>query len=150
MRETYEISDRFIEAGDANHLLYEPLGSGLTFRRTRRYELEFEGERAAMEAFVRKTLFDEISQDLHEGEDAGLQGFTFFLDYGMKPGALDLEKEAILRYYSGITDPGFTLSSLKIRQRIYLFGGKTDESDRFVRDICNAAIHQWNVTQANV
>ena len=150
MRETYEISDRFIEASDANHLLYEPLGSGLTFRRTRRYELEYEGERSAMEAFVRKTLFDEISQEFHEGEEPALKGFTFFLDYGMKPGALDLEKEAILRYYAGIVDPGFTLGSLKIRQRIYLFGGKADESDRFVRDICNAAIHQWNVTQANV
>ncbi|MDP4585168.1 MAG: hypothetical protein NWR21_13200 [Verrucomicrobiales bacterium] len=150
MRETYEISDRFIGAGDANHLLYEPLSSGLTFRRTRRYELEFEGERTAMDAFVRKTLFDEISHDLHEGEEPGLSGFTFFLDYGMKPGALDLEKEAILRYYAGITEPGFTLKNLKIRQRIYLFGGKVDESDRFVRDICNAAIHQWNVTQANV
>ena len=150
MRETYEISDRFIGAGDANHLLYEPLSSGLTFRRTRRYELEFEGERTAMDAFVRKTLFDEISHDLHEGEEPGLSGFTFFLDYGMKPGALDLEKEAILRYYAGITEPGFTLKNLKIRQRIYLFGGKVNESDRFVRDICNAAIHQWNVTQANV
>ena len=150
MRETYEISDRFIGAGDANHLLYEPLSSGLTFRRTRRYELEFEGERTAMDAFVRKTLFDEISHDLHEGEEPGLSGFTFFLDDGMKPGALDLEKEAILRYYAGITEPGFTLKNLKIRQRIYLFGGKVDESDRFVRDICNAAIHQWNVTQANV
>ena len=150
MRETYEISDRFIGAGDANHLLYEPLSSGLTFRRTRRYELEFEGERTAMDAFVRKTLFDEISHDLHEGEEPGLSGFTFFLDYGMKPGALDLEKEAILRYYAGITEPGFTIKNLKIRQRIYLFGGKVDESDRFVRDICNAAIHQWNVTQANV
>ena len=150
MRETYEISDRFIGAGDANHLLYEPLSSGLTFRLTRRYELEFEGERTAMDAFVRKTLFDEISHDLHEGEEPGLSGFTFFLDYGMKPGAIDLEKEAILRYYAGITEPGFTLKNLKIRQRIYLFGGKVDESDRFVRDICNAAIHQWNVTQANV
>ena len=150
MRETYEISDRFIEAGDANHLLYEPLSSGLTFRRTRRYELEFEGERAAMDAFVRKTLFDGISQDLHEGDAPGLSGFTFFLDYGMKPGALDLEKETILRYYAGITEPGFELKNLRIRQRIYLFGGKGDESDRFVRDICNAAIHQWNVTQANV
>ena len=150
MRETYEISDRFIEAGDANHLLYEPLNSGLTFRRTRRYELEFEGERAAMDAFVRKTLFDGISQDLHEGDAPGLSGFTFFLDYGMKPGALDLEKETILRYYAGITEPGFELKNLRIRQRIYLFGGKADESDRFVRDICNAAIHQWNVTQANV
>ena len=104
MRETYEISDRFIEAGDANHLLYEPLSSGLTFRRTRRYELEFEGTRPPMEAFVRKTLFDEISQEFHEGEEPALKGFTFFLDYGMKPGALDLEKETILRYYAGIKD----------------------------------------------
>lgn len=150
MRETYEISDRFLEAGDANHLLYEPLGGGLTFRRTRRYELEFEGGSDAVEAFVRKTLFDEISQELHRGEDPALQGFAFFLDYGMKPGALDLEKEAVLRYFEGIADPGFTLTSLGIRQRIYLFGGKTDESDRFVRDICNPAIHQWNVTHAHV
>ena len=149
MRETYEISDRFIEAGDANELLYEPLSSGLTFRRTRRYELEFEGEGSALEAFVRKTLFDEISHGMHQGETPALTGFTFFLEYGMKPGALDLEKEAILRYYAGIKEPGFPLKDLKIRQRIYLFGGKADESGRFVRDICNAAVHHWNVTQAN-
>jgi hypothetical protein len=66
----------------------------------------------------------------------------------MKPGALDLEKEAILTYYKGIEEPSFELKELKIRQRIYLFGGKSDDSDRFVRDICNAAIHKWNVIQA--
>ena len=150
MRETYEISDRFIEAGDANGLLYEPLEGGLTYRRTRRYELEYDGERGAMEAFVRKTLLDEISQELHEGEDAALSGHTFALEYGMKPGALDLEKEAILGYYRGIPDPGFELKDLRIRQRVYLFGGRSEDADRFVRDLCNAAVHQWNVLPGHV
>ena len=45
-------------------------------------------------------------------------------------------------------DPGFKLKGLQIRQRIYLFDGKSDDSDRFVRDICNAAIHNWNVIKA--
>jgi hypothetical protein len=146
MREIYEISDRFIEAGDANGLLYEPLAGGLTYRRSRRYEIQYEGDQAAMEAFVRKTLLDEISQELHQGEDAALTGYSFALEYGMKPGALDLEKEAILSYYRGIPAPGFELKDL----RIYLFGGKGDESVRFVRDLCNAAIHQWNVLPGHV
>lgn len=150
MREIFEISDRFIEAGDANHLLYEPLGGGLTYRRTRRYEIEFEGDKAALEAFVRKTLLDPISQELHEGEAPALSGHAFALEYGMKPGALDLEKEAILSYYRGIPSPGFELKELRIRQRVYLFGGKGEESERFVRDLCNAAIHQWNVLPGHV
>jgi hypothetical protein len=148
MRETFEISDRYIDAGDANVLLYEPLDRGANFRATRRYEVEFDGDRRALEAFIEKTLLDPISQELHEGEDAALSDYTFVLEYGMKPGALDLEKEAILTYYKGIEEPGFELKELKIRQRIYLFGGKSDDSDRFVRDICNAAIHNWNVLQA--
>lgn len=150
MREIYEISDRFLSPGDANGLLYEPLAGGLTYRRTRRYELEYEGDKSAMEAFVRKTLLDEISQELHLGEDAALKGYSFALEYGMKPGALDLEKEAILSYYRGIPTRGFELKDLRIRQRIYLFGGKGDESGRFVRDLCNAAIHQWNVLPGHV
>lgn len=145
MRETFEISDRFIEAADANTLLYEPVEGGVTFRRTRRYEVEFEGEKSDLESFIRKTLLDEISQDLSEGEAPALKGFAFALDYGMKPGALDLEKEAILSYYRGIEDPGFELKDLKIQQRLYLFGGGESESDRFIRDICNGAIHHWKV-----
>lgn len=150
MREIYEISDRFIEAADANGLLYEPLDGGLSYRRTRRYELEFAGEASALEAFVRKTLLDEISQDLHKGEDPALSGYAFALEYGVKPGALDLEKEAILSYYRGIPDPGFELKELRICHRLYLFGGTGKEADRFVRDICNAAIHHWNVLSGHV
>lgn len=150
MREIFEISDRFIEAADASHLLYEPVERELTFRRTRRYELEAEGDQDKLEAFVKKTLLDDISQELHFGEDPALKDFVFVLEYGMKPGALDLEKEAILTYYKGIEDPGFELKDLKIRQRLYLFGDKDAKSDRFVRDICNAAIHNWNVIPGNV
>lgn len=148
MRELFEISDRYIEPGDANGLLYEPLDGGVTFRRTRRYEVEFDGDKAAMEAFVKKTLFDPISQEFHEGEAPALEGYAFVLEYGMKPGALDLEKEAILTYYRGIEDPGFVCKNLTIRQRIYLFGARSEDSDRFIRDICNAAIHNWSVITA--
>ncbi len=147
MREFFEISDRFIEAADANELLYEPLDGSVTFRRTRRYELEFEGDKSAMEAFIKKTLLDEISQEFHEGEDMALEGFSFVLEYGMRPGALDLEKEAILTYYRGIAEPGFELKDLKIRQQLYVFDAKAAHSDRFIRDICNGAIHNWSVIQ---
>lgn len=152
MQEIYEISDRFIKAGDANELLYEPLKEGLTFRRTRRYEVDFDGNKKALKNFVKNTLFDKISQEFHKGKDAALEDSAFFVEFGMKPGALDLEKEAILTYYKGIENPRFTLKDLKIRQRIYVFGKPEDEkvSDKFVRDICNRAIHNWSVIQGNV
>lgn len=150
MREIYEISDRYIDPGDANDLLYEPVADGVTFRRTRRYEFEFEGEDDGGEAlahFVKSTLFDEVSQELHQGEGAALEGFAFALDYGMKPGALDLEKEAVVAHFEEMEDAGFELKNLEIRQRIYVFGESLDEklSERFIRDICNRAIHNWKV-----
>jgi hypothetical protein len=152
MREIYEISDRFIPDADANALLYEPLDGGLRFRRTRRYGLFGSGETGAMERFVRTTLFDEISQDLHVGETPALSGAAFILEYGMKPSALDLEKEAIVRHYRGLIDPGFNLEDLVIRQRIYLFGAAEAKApvERFVRDICNPAVHHWQVISAHV
>lgn len=145
MQSVYEISDRYIEPGNADGLLYEPVEGGLTYRKTRRYEIEYSGDKSAMAEFVRTTLFDEVSQEFHEGDEPALEGAAFILDYGMKPGALDLEKEAVVNFYKGMSDPGFTLENLTIRQRIYVFGGGADQSDRFVRDICNAAVHNWNV-----
>lgn len=145
MKAFFEISDRFIEAGDASGLLYAPLAQALTYRGTRRYEFEFEGDEAALESFVRHTLLDEVSQELHQGEDPALDGFQFLLDYGMKPGALDLEKEAVASYYRGIPEPGFELTGLTIRQRIYVFGEAKADPGRFIRDICNGAIHNWHV-----
>ncbi len=151
MRETFEISDRFIEAGDANSLLYEPLEETMTFRRTRRYEIEYEGSdtSAPVEAFVRRTLFDPISQSLCVGEKLALWDYDFAIEYGMKPSALDLEKEAVLDYYRGLKSPGFEMKELRIWQRIYLFGDG-GSPERFVRDLCNPAIHQWNILPGHV
>lgn len=147
MRETYEISDRYIEPGDANGLLYEPIGDGVTFRQTRRYEFKIKGDEDALARFVKSTLFDDVSQELHQGKDAALEEFVFALDYGMKPGALDLEKEAVVAHFDEMDDPGFKLKNLEIRQRIYVFGESLDAklSERFIKDICNRAIHNWNV-----
>lgn len=150
MTAVFEITDRFIEAGDASALLYAPLQRSLTFRQTRRYEFDFEGDAGAVEDFVRHTLLDEVSQELHIGEDPALNEFLFVLDYGMRPDALDLEKETVVRFFSGIENPGFTLNSLTIRQRIYVFGeGESTNSDRFIRDICNGAVHNWKVIEAS-
>ncbi len=146
MREFFEISDRYIEPAPANSLLYEPVADGLTFRHTRRYEFDFDGSEIALTGFVRDTLYDDVSQAFHKGDDAALSGFVFALDYGMKPGALDLEKETVLEYYRGISDPEFSIEKLEIRQRIYVFGEtERDLSKRFIRDICNGAVHNWKV-----
>ena len=148
MRIRAEVSGRFEKAGDCNKLLYAPLSEQLTYRHTRVYDLEIEGDQAAAESFVKSVLFDEVSQEIHFGESPAIEGALFHLDYGMKPGALDLEKETVARYHGELEAPGFTLNSLKITQRIYVFGQEDCgiSVDRFVRDIVNPAIHTWNVS----
>lgn len=148
MKLFFEIIDRYIEPGDASGLLYAPLSEPLTYRQTRRYEFDVEGDEEKVEAFVRHTLLDDVSQEIHSGDEPALDGFRFVLDYGMKPGALDLEKETVVRFFRGLKDPGFELNSLTIRQRIYVFGDGAAEPKRFIRDICNPAIQNWNVIEA--
>ena len=159
MKHEFEIVGSFASSSDAAELVYAPLGVDLTSRSTRHYVIETAGDddSEAVESFVRTVLFDEVSQDLHAGSTAALEGFTFFLDYGMKKGALDLEKESIIRYYQSLKSPGFQLEDLKITTRIYLFqpggdasGGDGDEDTarKIVRDVCNPAIHTWELTYA--
>ena len=76
-----------------------------------------------------------------------LDGALFILDYGMKAGALDLEKEAIIQNYQGRPDMPFSIDKLKITQRVYVFGegDKTALSARFAKDVCNPAIHNWTI-----
>lgn len=148
MRLEAEVVGRFDEAGDCDRLLYAPLDRKRTFRRTRRYALEFSGDAGAAEAFLRRVLADEVSQEFHVGGAPALEGDLFHLDFGMKRGALDLEKETILRYFRELEDPGFSIGALEITQRVYVFGDSEGDglsSDRFVRDIVNPAIHRWNV-----
>ena len=117
----YEITGKFEEPADCSGLLYAPLNEALTYRRSRSYEFDFEGPVDRLTEFVRRCLLDEISQELSTGPEPW-SGYAFVLDYGMKPGALDLEKEAVLSYYRSLDDPGFKLENLAIRHRIYVFG----------------------------
>jgi len=148
-----EVTGRFDHAGDANRLLYTPLPRPLTVRDTRRYTVDYEGDGAALTAFLKKVLADEVSHALVTGEAPALNGWSFILDYGMKSGALDLEKETILAHHHGDTGTGFSIKALRIHRRLYVFdaSGAADTPEfagRFVRDIVNPAIHTWNVTAA--
>lgn len=141
MQAHYEIIGKFEDKADCDALLYAPLAEPLSYRRSVCYELEFEGDRSALNEFVRHTLLDGISQELFE-DAAPWSDQAFYLEYGMKASALDLEKEAILTYYRSLKNPGFTIEKLAIRHRIYVFGdAPTGVSDRFVRDLVNTAIH---------
>ncbi len=146
---TAEVVGLFDHEGDANKLLYTPLDGSCTFRQTRRYELEYEGDADAAEAFVRRTLVDEFAEEVHFNKDAALDGYAFYLDYWMKPGALDLEKEAILASHRGAREKRIEITSLKLTHRIYIISDAAQEPARFIRDVCNPAIHVWSVTDSN-
>jgi len=145
-----EVTGRFDHAGDASRLLYSPLPRPLTAQETRRYTVEYDGDGNALTAFLQKVLADEVSHALTTGEAPALSGSAFILDYGMKGGALDLEKETILAHHHGDKDAGFTIQSLRINRRLYVFDASKSAdtaqfADRFVRDIVNPAIHTWKV-----
>ena len=145
-----EVTGRFERPADANHLLYTPLEQPLTVSQSRRYTVAYTGDRDALTAFLAKVLADPVSHDLAISEDPIIPGAAFILDYGMKGGALDLEKETILAHHRGDPSPSFHIDSLRIARRLYVFGDiqaadTASLSDRFVRDIVNPAIHTWQV-----
>jgi hypothetical protein len=145
-----EVTGRFDHAGDANRLLYTPLPRELTVRETRRYLVEFTGDEGALTAFLAKVLADPVSHELRVGGLPLFEGSSFILDYGMKGGALDLEKETILAHHRGDAEAGFRIESLRINRRLYVFdaAGSPETvalAGRFVRDIVNPAIHTYQV-----
>lgn len=146
MTQQFEISGKFDSESDCKKLLYAPLAKKQTFRETQCYVVEFDGDAAALKAFVSKVLLDPISQELHEGDAALFPKAKFILEYGMKGGALDLEKETILQYYRTLKEPGFTLHKLTLRKRVYVFGQEADPAP-FVRDVVNPAIHTSRVIE---
>jgi hypothetical protein len=149
MRLLAEVIGKYDHPADASKLLYAPLGEALTYRETRRYTVDYTGDTAACETFLTKVLSNSTSHELRLGEAPALTGASFHLDYGMKPGALDLEKETILAYFRGLENPGFELTSLKIQRRVYLYGATPASaqplSERFVKDIVNPAVHHYDV-----
>jgi hypothetical protein len=58
-----------------------------------------------------------------------------------------LEKEMILNYFRSMSSPGFEITRLTLRTRIYVFG-EGAEPAQFVRDIVNPAIHTHEVLKA--
>ena len=146
---TAEVTGRFDGRGDADKLVYAPIGGDCTFQKTRVYVIDYDGKSNDAEEFVRATLVDSYADEVSFAGEPVIDGFAFFIDYGMKPGALDLEKEAILTSHRGARDRGIEIGALKITQRIYIFSGEGVAPDRFIRDICNSAIHIWSVTGAN-
>lgn len=142
-----EVIGKFESEGDANKLVYAPLKVPAKYRRTRVYMLEYEGKIDLAKDFVQRSLVDDYADEVFFTGEPAVQGFSFYIDYGMKPGALDLEKEAILSSHKGTG--GFEIVSLKLVQRIYIFSDPSINSERFVRDICNPAIHVWSVTDSD-
>lgn len=147
MTTTYEITNTFDTEGDAQSLLYEPPASPLSYRKTMRYIFDFEGDAKALDAFVHDVLVDRISQTAHQDANPLWDGTAFILDYGMKGGALDLEKEAILGYYRTLQAPAFKLNKLTLKTRIYVFGEDAD-AEMFVKDMVNPAIQNSEVVRA--
>lgn len=146
-----EVTGIFDRPGDASRLLYVPLDRSLTSRVSRFYSVDYEGDTAALTAFLERVLADPVSHRLHTGGAPAFSGWSFCLSYSLKPGALDLEKETILRHHREDPDAGFSIRGLRIHHRVYIFdpGGRPDTvqlADRFVRDIVNPAIHTWQVT----
>ena len=98
---TFEVFSRFQSAPDANKLLYTPIADQLTYNHTRLYTIECEGDTEAAAAYMRSVLVDSISQKVQEDGTPALSGELFSISYGIKKGALDLEKEASLTNYRG-------------------------------------------------
>lgn len=145
-----EVIRRGQHASDADALLYTPMKAGLTMKHSRTYRFEFDGDEVALRAFARAVLVDEVSQEISDGTDPVVKDALFHLDYSMKPGALDLEKEAIMNYYRGRSGDTFVLKSLHISQRVYIFGqgDAAAISARFVKDIVNPAVHKHQLSMA--
>ena len=144
---TFGVFSRFQSATDANKLLYTPIPDQLTYNHTRLYTAEVEGDTEAARAYLRSVVVEPISQRVQEDGTPALSGELFCNSYGIKKGALDLEKEAILTNYRGRKGLPFTLTALTITQNIYIFGSgdKQALAARFCNDVCNPAIHTYSV-----
>lgn len=97
----FEVISRFQAAASADALLYTPLNAGLTFRRSRVYTVEITGDGQKAREYLLSVLVDPISQECTEQNAPILEGALFTIDYGMKAGALDLEKKPSCKTTAG-------------------------------------------------
>ena len=144
-----EVGGKFESEEDTGKLLYAPLEQSSTFRRSRVYKIKYDGNEGQAKSFVLRSLVDQYADEVSFSGGAYFGSFKFYIDYGMKPGALDLEREAIISSQKGLDAGEFKLLDLELLQRIYIFSDPEIGSEPFVRDVCNPAIHVWSVTNAD-
>lgn len=143
MKMEWEVMRREQAVGDADALLYTPLHLGIGVKHSRIYHVEIAGDGEKARESLRGVLLDEVSQECRDNIATFSEGTQFVLDYGMKAGALDLEKEAIMTYYRRLAPQGFELKSLRIQQRLVFFGeAAVAHAAQFVKDVVNPAVHQ--------
>lgn len=145
MRRIVEIHNRFQSDTDARHLLYAPVDTGMTYRTTRRYAFQYAGQKDALDRFIRTVLLDPVSEDLHDDARPRFEEFCFYLDISLKPGLLDLEKEAVTSYVRDQRESDWTLQDLSVGRRFYFMGAGTTPPEQMIKDMVNPVIHTWNV-----
>ncbi len=145
MRHIVEILNRFQPDSDAGRLLYTPADTGMTCRTTRRYAFEYSGRKESLKRFIQTVLLDPVSEDLHESARPCLDEYEFYLDIALKPGLLDLEKEAIAQYVRDQQETDWMLKELSVRRRYYFLGPGNIPPEPFIRDMVNPVIHTWNI-----
>lgn len=141
----FEVVSQFAEQENADELLYSPLGQEAYVRRSRLYQIEYQGDATLLREFVNTVLVDDIAQKLYQSPQKPFQGWRFLLQKSMKAGTLDLEKEAILAYDRQANYEGFRILNLTLAQRFYVFALKEVQSDAFMRDLVNEAIEKAEV-----
>jgi len=146
---TVEVVGKFESEQDTSKLLYAPLEQTAAFRKSRVYQIKYDGTEDQANSFVLRSLVDQYADEASFSGAPYYKNFKFFIDYGMKPGALDLEREAIVSSQKDSNASEFKLLSLELSQRIYIFSDTEIGSELFVRDVCNPAIHVWSVTDAD-
>jgi hypothetical protein len=144
-----EVYGKYDTESDCAALLYAPLSEDAKYRESRVYTIEYEGDADQLVSFVKEVLVDSISQVMVQDGALLCQEARFYLDYGMKSSGLDLEKETILAYLRGssVQTRGFKIKQLKIKRRVYVLSQSQVKAEPFVRDLCNAAIHEWKVVE---
>ena len=117
---------------------------------SRVYEIELAGDdgtkSSAIARFVEKVLVDQVSESYTINQPPMVSDFAFYLERSLKKSLLNLEREAILDVVQGMTDLGFDLQHLAIKERFYVLGDPEALcAEPFVQDMVNPVIHEWRV-----
>lgn len=155
---TFEITSKDNKGKALEHVLYTPIrtaasaGIAFSFTTANLYNIEFTGEESAVQEFAKTVLLDEVTQILTAAPSSAdlvlPEGTLFYLEYQMRPDALDLEQQAILNYYQG-AEQTFELNSLQLQHRVFVSADKADIDQALIEhvakrvesELCNPAVH---------